>query len=86
MSTQHTETLSIQVDEWEGVGYQLRSLERQRDQLLAALQATLPALIRLGDFIGNVDNADVHPRGTGIDRCKLIEQVRAAIAAATGEA
>ena len=46
----------------------------------AALAATLPALIRLGDFVGNVDNGGASGLGH-IDRCAIIRQVRAALAA-----
>lgn len=49
--------------------------------LLQALEATIPALIRLGDFVGNVDHGG--PSGQGrIDRCALLLQVRAAISQA----
>ncbi len=50
--------------------------------LLEALKATLPALIRLGDFIGNNHNGE-----NGIpafDRCGIIAAARAAIAKAEG--
>lgn len=52
--------------------------------LLAALESALPALIRLGDFVGNVDLGGASNQGR-IDRCALILQARAAIAKATGE-
>ena len=52
--------------------------------LLVALQAVLPALIRLGDFVGNADEGGASGMGR-IDRCALILEARAAIARATKE-
>lgn len=46
----------------------------------AALNAALPALIRLGDFVGNVDEGGASGQGR-IDRCQLVLQVRDAIEA-----
>mgnify|MGYP001415131007 CR=1 FL=1 len=54
------------------------------EELLRALKATLPALERLGDFVGNVDTGGASGLGI-IDRCAIIRQVRAAIARATGQ-
>lgn len=50
-------------------------------ELLAALEAAIPALIRLGDFVGNVDPGGASGMGR-IDRCALILQAREAIAKA----
>lgn len=44
----------------------------------ALLSKTLPALIRLGDFVGNVDNGGASGLGR-IDRCALILEVKNAI-------
>jgi hypothetical protein len=55
------------------------------DELVEALEATLPALIRLGDFVGNVDEGGASGMGR-IDRCALILQVRDAIAKAEARA
>lgn len=51
------------------------------DRLLAALEATIPALVRLGDFVGNVDEGGASGQGK-IDRCALLLQVRESIAMA----
>jgi hypothetical protein len=50
-------------------------------RLAEALQSTLPALIRLGDFIGNGENPGKVGIGP-IDRCALIFEVREALAEA----
>jgi len=52
-------------------------------QLLAALEATIKPLVRLGDFIGNEDNGGASGLGH-FDRCAIILQARAAIAQAKG--
>lgn len=52
--------------------------------LLAALEAAIVPLIRLGDFIGNNDAGGASGLGP-FDRCAIIRQARAAIAKATGE-
>jgi hypothetical protein len=53
--------------------------------LLAALRAALPAVIRLGDFIGNGD-IEVPVSGLAInDRCAIVAQIRAALAKAEGK-
>jgi hypothetical protein len=49
--------------------------------LLEALKAAVPALERLGDFVGNVDHGGASGLGT-IDRCALLLKVRDAIAKA----
>ena len=51
--------------------------------LLAALEKTIPALVLLGNFIGN----EWHGGGgiNSFDRCALIGEIRAAIAKAKGE-
>lgn len=57
------------------------ALVAMNDKLIekdAALQAALPALIRLGDFVGNVDEGGASGMGR-IDRCAVIRQVQAAI-------
>ena len=54
------------------------ALERS---MLEALRAALPALQRLGDFVGNVDQGGASKLGR-IDRCAIIGQVRDAIDAA----
>jgi hypothetical protein len=51
--------------------------------LLAALEATVTPLIRLGDFIGNEDAGGVSGLGA-FDRCAIILKVHAAIAKAKG--
>lgn len=51
--------------------------------LIDALRATLPALIRLGDFIGNENPAEVSRVGP-FDRCAIITQVRDALEKAKG--
>ena len=56
---------------------EIDSLHTQRDELAEALRATLPALILLGDFIGNTFDGTV-----GIepfDRCEIISQARLAL-------
>lgn len=62
---------------------ELTQARAQRDELAAALAATLPALIRLGDFVGNVDEGGPSNQGR-IDRCTLILAVRAALAHTAG--
>ena len=57
------------------------ALVRAAPDLLAALEAAIPALIRLGDFVGNVDPGGVSGLGQ-IDRCALIAQARQAISKA----
>ena len=57
-----------------------KSLEAQRDALLEALKNTVPALIRLGDFVGNTDDGGASGMGR-IDRCDLLLQVHNAITA-----
>lgn len=57
----------------------LTGAEQQRDELLAALEAALPALIRLGDFVGNTDEGGASGIGR-IERCEIISKVRSAIA------
>ena len=47
-------------------------------ELLAALEATLIPLERLGDFIGNTDSGGASGLGA-FDRCAIIGQVRDAI-------
>jgi hypothetical protein len=53
-------------------------------ELLAALEAAIPALIRLGDFIGNTDTGGASGQGP-FDRCAILVQVRDAISKARGE-
>jgi hypothetical protein len=50
-------------------------------ELLAALEAALTPLIRLGDFIGNDDKGGASGLGP-FDRCAIISAVRSAIAKA----
>jgi hypothetical protein len=57
---------------------EINKLAEDNQRLLTALEATLPALIRLGDFVGNVDTGGASGLGT-IDRCAIIHQVRDAI-------
>lgn len=45
------------------------------DDLLAALEATLIPLMRLGDFIGNTDSGGASGLGA-FDRCAIIGRVR----------
>ena len=52
--------------------------------LLAALEAAIPALQRLGDFVGNTDSSGASGLGV-IDRCAIIGNALAAIATAKGE-
>jgi hypothetical protein len=47
-------------------------------ELLAALEATLIPLMRLGDFIGNTDSGGASGLGA-FDRCAIIGRVRDAI-------
>jgi hypothetical protein len=49
------------------------------DGLVAALDAVLPALIRLGDFVGN-DFVANDGTGRTVDRCAIVGQVRDALA------
>ena len=53
-------------------------------ELLAALEATLIPLMRLGDFIGNTDSGGASGLGA-FDRCAIIGQVRDAIDKAKAE-
>lgn len=56
----------------------LSKLFESSPELANVLRETLPALIRLGDFVGNVDPGG--PSGQGcIDRCALILKVRRAL-------
>lgn len=50
--------------------------------LLDALKATVVPLIRLGDFVGNVDAGGASGFGS-FDRCAIVHQVRTAIADAS---
>ena len=62
-----------------------RDLIKAAPALLEALQAAIPALVRLGDFVGNVDEGG--PSGQGhIDRCAIIAQAKRAIERATSGA
>lgn len=63
---------------------QLRMEEAAKD-MLAALEASVPALVRLGDFVGNVDEGGASGQGR-IDRCAILLAVRDAIAKAKGAA
>lgn len=53
-------------------------------EILAALEAALKPLIRLGDFIGNVDQGGASGLGP-FDRTEVVRQVNAAIRKAKGE-
>ena len=63
---------------------QLQALVQAGNELIddhkALLAKTLPALIRLGDFVGNVDEGGASGLGR-IDRCALILEVKNAIRA-----
>ena len=63
---------------------ELLTVIEERDALLALLEKTVPALIRLGDFVGNIDEGGASGMGR-IDRCDLILKVRNAIATAGKE-
>jgi hypothetical protein len=63
---------------------ELLTVTKERDALSALLEKTVPALIRLGDFVGNIDEGGASGAGR-IDRCDLILKVRNAIARATGQ-
>ena len=54
---------------------ELLTVTEERDALLALLEKTVPALIRLGDFVGNIDEGGASGVGR-IDRCDLILKVR----------
>ena len=53
-------------------------------EMFEALQATIIPLQRLGDFVGNIDKGGASGLGE-IDRCAILNKVRAAIALAKGE-
>lgn len=71
------------IREWPAVTGQsqdeyIAELIEQRNLLRETLKATLPALIRLGDFVGNVDPGGASNQGR-INRVKLIQQVNQAL-------
>jgi hypothetical protein len=65
-------------------GYLAAARLTGRDDLVAAGRAALPALILLGDFIGNTFGGK--PGIPAFDRCQLIADLNTAISAAEGTA